>query len=140
MTTLRLHELMIARKYRWPVVLVLAVCTGIFPFADVSNAVEFCAIVAVPFLLGFLISRWWDGLWNQLPLAIGLPLFGAVIRLASTSLHDGANWFGRVYRVMGVAFTDPYARQIFITLLFPACVTTVVGITFIALQRRGGRV
>ena len=136
MHTARLHVPSLAEKCRWPVVITISVFTGVFPFTAVSNAVEFCAIVALPFYLGFLISRWWDARSIQLTLAFVLPLFGSVVRLATTSLHDGSNWFTRLFRVISFAFTDPYVRQIFLVLVFPVFVTIVSAVMFMSFRKR----
>ncbi len=125
-----------APKIRWPVVVILAVLTGCLPFA-ISGLPEFCAIVALPFCLGLLISRWWSGFSIRLALAIVLPVLGASTRLLSSSLHDDMNWFGRLFRATGaIGLGDPYVRQIWLMLLFPALVCIVATVMFMSFQRR----
>ena len=125
-----------ALSLKWPVVLTLAVLTGCLPFTF-SGVLEFCAIVALPFCLGFLICRWWTGSLTRLALAIALSALGSSVRLFSSSLHDGANWFGRLFRAVGaVGISDPYVRQILLTLLFPVLVCTVATVMFMSFQRR----
>jgi len=127
---------MSALQFRWPIAVVLAGATGCLPFT-VSGVPEFCAIVAVPFFLGFLITRWWSDTFTRLGLSVSLPLGGAAIRLASSSLHDSSNWFGRLFRAVGaVGIGDPYVRQTLLTLLFPVSVTIVATVMFMSFQRR----
>ena len=127
---------MSALQSRWPVAVVLAGVIGCLPFT-VSGLPEFCAIVAVPFVLGFLINRWWRDTFTRLALSVALPLFGAAIRLASSSLHDSSNWFGRLFRaVSAVGIGDPYIRQLLLTLLFPVSVTIMATVIFMTFQRR----
>ena len=116
--------------------MVLAGITGCLPFT-VSGAPEFCAIVALPLYLGFLISGWWTDSPTRFTLAVLLPLFGVLIRLLASSLHDGSNWFARLFRAIGVAgFSDPYLRQTMLTLLFPVLVTIVATVMFMIFKRR----
>ena len=91
----------------------------------------------LPFCLGFLICRWWSDSLSQLVLALALPLFGSMVRLLSSSLHDGSNWFGRFFRGLGtVGLGDPYLRQTLLVLLFPVSVTIVATVMFVVFQRR----
>jgi hypothetical protein len=124
-----------ALQLRWPIVMLLAGATGCLPYT-ISGLPEFCAIAAVPFFLGFLITRLWSDSVAQLTLSVALPLFGAGVRLASSSLLDGSNWFARLFRAMGaVGVGDPYVRQWLLTLLFPVFVTVVVTVMFMIFQR-----
>jgi len=126
-------------RFRWPLVVVLSGVTGCLPYS-VSGAAEFCFIVALPFFLGLLISRWWTDSLTQLVLAAALPAFGSLVRLLSSSLYDGSNWFVRLFRAIGaVGVGDPYVRQMLLTLLFPVAVTIVATVMFTAFQRRGRR-
>ncbi len=127
---------MSALHFRWPVAVVLAGATGCLPFTG-SGLPEFCAIVAAPFVLGFLITRWWSDTFTRLALSVALPLFGAAFRLASSSLHDSSNWFGHLARAVGaVGIGDQYVRQTLLTLLFPVSVTIVATVMFMTFQRR----
>jgi hypothetical protein len=136
MHSARLHIVAPSMRFRWPAVVVLGGLTGCLPFT-VSGLPEFCAIVALPFCLGLLICRWWTDSLTRLALAIALPAFGSLVRLLSSSIHDGSNWFGRLIRAIGaVGFTEPYVRQILLTLLFPVLVTIVAAVMFICFQRR----
>lgn len=123
-------------QFRWPVVVVQACATGCLPYT-VSGVAESCAIVVVPFVLGFLISRWWLDSSARLTLSVALPLFGAMVRLFSSSLHDGTNWFGALYRHFDtVGLGSPYLRQKLLTLLFPMFVTITAVVMFSIFQRR----
>jgi hypothetical protein len=116
---------------------VLAGVTGCLPFT-VSGVPEICVIVAVPLYLGFLISRWWIDSPTRFALAALLPLFGVLIRLLASSLHDGSNWFARLFRAIGISgLSDPQLRQTLLTLLFPVLVTIVATMMFMLFQRRG---
>ena len=136
MHTARLHFAAPTNRYRWLVVLILAGASGCVPFT-ISGVLEICSIVALPFCLGFLISRWWTDSLTQFVLAVALPVFGSLVRLLSSSIHDGSNWFRHLFRVMrAVGFSDPYLRQTLLTLLLPILVTIVAAVMFKVLQKR----
>jgi hypothetical protein len=123
-------------RFKWLVAMVLGGVTGCLPFT-VSGAPEFCTIVALPFCLGFVICRWWSDSLTRLGLALALPLFGSFVRLLSSSLHDGPNWFGSLVRALGVVgLRDPYLRRMLLTLLFPVLVAIVATVMFMVFQRR----
>ena len=95
---------------------------------------EFVSIVLLPSFLGFLISRLWDRTLQQLALGLFFPILGAIVRLTTSSIHDGHNWFALLFRFyVSEGFLNPYFRQIIITLLFPVAVTLV----FVALPNKG---
>jgi len=124
-----------SKSYKWPAAFALAVVSGVLPIT-VSGVPEFLAIVVLPFPLGFLICRWWDGTSKRLVLALAFPLFGSAIRLASSSIHDGTNWFAGTFRIVSLAgFIDPYFRQMLLTLLFPVAVTIVATVMWMILER-----
>jgi hypothetical protein len=128
--------IMQGRCFKWPLLLTLAVLTGSLPFG-VSGLPEFCAIVTLPFVLGFLVCRWWTAALTRVVLAIALPAFGSFVRLLSSSLHDGANWFSRLFRVVGATgATDPYVRHILFTLAFPVVVCAVATTLAMSFQRK----
>ena|ERR1022692_583063 len=136
MHSAQIHVVTPTRRFRWPVVVILGGVTGCLPFT-ISDVPEFCAIVALPFCLGFLICRWWTDPITRLVLAVALPSFGSLVRLLSSSLHDGLNWFTRLFRAVGaVGISDPYLRQTLLTLLFPVAVTIMATVMFMIFQRR----
>jgi hypothetical protein len=95
-------------------------------------------MVVLPVYLGFLIATWWDSAPKQIALAVAVPVLGSLLRLLVTSLHDGSDWFGRIFRAVGaVGFVDPYVRQILLTLFFPVLVTILASVMFSIFQRRG---
>lgn len=125
-----------ALRFRWPVVVVLAGATGCLPITG-SGLPEFCAIVVVPGLLGFLITRWWSEAYTRLGLSVVLPFLGSAMRLASSLLHDRTNWFGRLSLAIGAGGVgNPYVRQILLMLLFPVAVTIVATVMHMTFQRR----
>jgi hypothetical protein len=122
---------------RWSVVVGLGALSGCPPFT-VSNTLEFCAILIVPFCLGFLISKWWSAMLTKISLALVLLLFGSLVRLLSSSIHDGSNWFALLVRSVGaVGIGDPYVRHVLLTLVFPVLVCGVATVMFMSFQRRG---
>ena len=66
-----------------------------------------------------------------------MPALGASVRLLSSSFHDSANWFARLFRATGaIGIGDPYVRQMWLTLLFPVLVCIVATVMFMSFKRR----
>ena len=124
-----------AKRFRWPLVIALALVTGCLPFT-VSGVPEFCAVVVLPFYLSFLIIRWWPGSFARISLALVLPLVGCLVRLFSSSLYDGSNWFIRFFGLIDVVgIADPFVWRILVNLFFPVFVTLLASIMFMIIQR-----
>jgi hypothetical protein len=125
----------LAQKYRWLSAITLTIFTGIVPIT-VSGLPEFCTILVAPFILSLLINRCWNGPLKQLVLACSLPLVGSLIRLMSSSIHDGADWFSLVFRwIRDGGIEDPYLRQILIVLLCPVVYTIVCTASFMLILK-----
>lgn len=92
-------------------------------------------MVVVPFCLGVLVSKWWSGISTQIALAVLLPLFGSLLRLVISSLHDGSNRFVHLFRaVWAVGVGDTYVRQELLTLIFPVLFCAVTAVVFVYFQ------
>jgi hypothetical protein len=133
----RLHVPIRVKRYRWPLSVGIAALTGLLPIG-VSGVPEFCAIVILPFYLGYVIIECWEQLPKRMALALALPLLGSVIRLTSSSLCDGSNWFAHIFAgLVSVGLSDPYSWQTLLMLLFPVSVTLGATVMFVIFQNGG---
>ena len=124
-------------RFRWLTGVILGGITGCLPLT-VSGAPEFCAVVVLPICLGYLVNRCWTDSLVRLTVAILLPLIGSLVRLLSSSLHDGSNWFASLFRYIdAVGVSDPYSRHILLKLVFPVLVTVFTVAMLMISQSRG---
>ena len=128
-----------ARSLRWVVLAGFGVVMGSMPIT-ISGMLELLTMVVTPFVIGFLIARWWTGVASRIALAVLVGLFASVLKLLSTSLQTGKNWFtyvGGLVTTVGIG--DPVVRTMVLVTLFPVMVTLLTTATFIILGRLGPR-
>ena len=108
-----------ARSARWATLIALGVVSGAVPLTT-SGMKEFCTVVAVPFLIGFIIARWWSSRVQQMTVVLAIGLFGMAVRLLVSSIYSDKNWFASVgWLIVNVGLMDPMVFTIVLTLTFP---------------------
>jgi hypothetical protein len=104
----------------------------------ISGILELLTMVVAPFGLGFLIVRWWSGATRQITLALMAGLFAAALKILSTSLYTGKDWFTHIGGLVAkVGVGDPIVGTIVLVVLFPVVAGDVATALFIFLKWLG---